>query len=188
MFVKATFLLVLAAIVSVINGQLSQVGRCPVNVKSVEYLDIEKYMGTWHEYCKYPVYFEANGKCVSAQYSLNSDGSVRVLNSLINIKNNVSEVIDGSANLISPGKLYVKFPVSGGYSISSNYWVLDTDYENYAVVYSCNPLGAYAHSTIAWILTRERIPDPKYIQKAVGVLRENGISMREMKITNQMAC
>ena len=44
------------------------------------------------------------------------------------------------------------------------YWILDTDYENYASVYSCvdgDILGV--RSVFAWLLTREQIPSQETV-------------------------
>ncbi|TMW40963.1 hypothetical protein DOY81_013958 [Sarcophaga bullata] len=38
-------------------------------------------------------------------------------------------------------KLLGCLPRCPAYSVSSNYWILDTDYSTYTVVYSCQPLG-----------------------------------------------
>ena len=53
-----------------------------------------------------------------------------------------------------PGELEVNFGGFGG-----PYWVLDTDYESFASVYSCldGPIGAVKNEN-AFILTRETFP------------------------------
>ncbi|XP_013106862.2 apolipoprotein D [Stomoxys calcitrans] len=185
---KTTILMVLSALLAVAQGQVVSDGACPDNVKSMESFDVEKYLGTWYEYSKYPVKFEANGKCITAKYTLNADGTVQVKNRLINTKTNTSEDIEGFANLVSPGKLLVQFPVSPAHTVSSNYWVLKTDYDNYAVVYSCNPMGENSHSTIVWILTRERIPRSSYIERAISVLYQYEISLLPITTTDQASC
>jgi len=46
-------------------------------VKSV---DIQRYMGTWYEIARFPQKFEKNLTGVTATYSLNADGTVKVVN------------------------------------------------------------------------------------------------------------
>ncbi|XP_073846742.1 apolipoprotein D-like [Musca autumnalis] len=188
MYKESTLLIVLGAIIVGSSGQVVYPGACPENIKTVESLDLQKYLGSWYEYAKYPVYFESEGKCVTAKYTLNADNTVKVENSLVNEKSNVYENIIGSASVVAPGKLLVKFPVSPAYNVSSNYWVLDTDYENYATVYSCTPLTNESHATIVWILTRAQIPNAAVIDKAANALKENNISLLPLKITNQISC
>ena len=44
--------------------------------------DATKYVGTWYEIKRDAVFnWELNANCVTAQYSLNSDGSLKVVNS-----------------------------------------------------------------------------------------------------------
>lgn len=44
-------------------------------------LDLKKYMGTWYEIARYDHWFERSLTGVTAQYSLNEDGTVKVINS-----------------------------------------------------------------------------------------------------------
>ena len=49
--------------------------------KAVERIDVQQYMGKWYEIAHLPMYFQR--KCVgdtTAQYSLNADQSITVLN------------------------------------------------------------------------------------------------------------
>ena len=59
-----------------------------------------------------------------------------------------------------PGKLEVDFPGSP----PGNYWILDTDYDNYNVVYSCNKRGDSLY-IFSWINTRSRNPSPEIVSK-----------------------
>lgn len=53
-----------------------------------------------------------------------------------------------------------------------NYKVLDTDYENYSVVYACdNWLGGIYHSQNAWILSRTPYMTPTVFAKAQSALK-----------------
>ena len=57
-----------------------------------------------------------------------------------------------------PGKLFVDFPGSP----PGNYWILDTDYDNYNVVYSCNKRGDSLY-IFSWINTRSYNPSPEIV-------------------------
>jgi apolipoprotein D and lipocalin family protein len=47
----------------------------------VKSIDVQRYMGTWYEIARFPHKFEKNLVGVTATYSLNRDGSVKVVNS-----------------------------------------------------------------------------------------------------------
>lgn len=109
--------------------------------------DIPSYMGKWYEIEKYEQSFQLGGHCVTAEYTLNETSSeVRVLNTLTYLADD-----DSSQNTIRAleGKALVSFPevtpIQGKFNVSffnrpadrSNYWVLDSDYVSYSVVWSC---------------------------------------------------
>ena len=50
---------------------------------------------------------------------------------------------------------------------NADYRVLDTDYINYAIIYSCVPIFGQDFATI---LTRARNPDQRYIERALSVI------------------
>ncbi|KAI8123389.1 hypothetical protein FF38_08863 [Lucilia cuprina] len=189
MFVSKIFACIFVFVIfgSYTRAQVCQSGNCPADIDVIPNFDVSKYLGTWYEYAKYPMDFEADGVCIKAEYGLQDDGVVSVTNSLNNGTSGASEEIKGSATVISNAKLLVQFPVSPAYNVRSNYWVLDTDYCSYSVVYSCEPLNGQ-HNTYVWILTRQRLPSTDTIEKSISVLRKNNISLDPLTLTNQLDC
>ncbi|KAG5872376.1 hypothetical protein JTB14_018028 [Gonioctena quinquepunctata] len=178
---------VLAFFITGILAQIPSIGKCP-EVKVVQNFQVGKYVGKWYEQEKYPFIFEIGGKCITAEYSANANGTVRVFNKQINLFGNPSS-IEGNARLDSDNgeaKLLVVFP-SVPVKVDAPYWVLATDYEQYAVVWSCSKIGPLV-TEVAWILTRERNPPKDLIEKAYGVLDSQGISKKFLQKTNQVNC
>ena len=101
--------------------------------------DIERYMGRWFELQrnKY-LTFELGGECVYVEYSLNSNGVVNVTNTLYNPKKGKYEPIKGNgvANKWQSGNLGIMFFF---FMPRGDYNVIATDYDNYAVIYACQP-------------------------------------------------
>merc|ERR1711990_1384028 len=64
------------------------------------------------------------------------------------------------------GHCFVDF--GSGYTKESNYIIVDTDYENYSIVYSCFSV----FKTKVWILSRTPIMDESYYQHAVDVIKK----------------
>ena len=52
------------------------------------------------------------------------------------------------------------------YMPDGDYRVLDTDYKNYAVVYSCTDIFGVAKVEMAWILSREQVLEERLMNKA----------------------
>ncbi|PZC77812.1 hypothetical protein B5X24_HaOG202923 [Helicoverpa armigera] len=132
-------------------------GQCEsVNVQAMQNFNIERYMGLWHNIELYPTAFQS-GTCSNADYEL-VGSSVTVVNTQVNNERlytvnavGVPAASDGSA------KLVVTFPIPGSdQTVSSDYWVLDTDYDNYALVYSCSNLNADEMQVSSWKLSRAK--------------------------------
>jgi apolipoprotein D and lipocalin family protein len=118
-------------------------GPCP-DVQIKEDLEVEPYLGTWFSHHQYPATFSIGATCITAEYGLNPNGSVSVVNSQIG-RNGEPNSVEGHAVVVGPGRLQVFFPGAPTtfeeQEPRGNYWVLDTDYENYSVVYSCANFG-----------------------------------------------
>lgn len=102
----------------------------PANVTPVTPFDLSRYLGQWHEIARLDHSFERDMIKVTAQYSMNPDGSVKVLNRGFNTKTQAWKDAVGKAWLIDgpdKGALKVSFfgPFYGGYFITA----LDPDYQ-----------------------------------------------------------
>ncbi|XP_052850973.1 apolipoprotein D-like [Drosophila gunungcola] len=168
------------------NAQIPFPGKCP-DVKVVDTFDVEAYMGVWYEYSKYPFAFEIGKKCIYANYGVIDNSTVSVLNAAINQLTGNPSNVTGKAKLIAPGQLAVAF-YPGQSLTKANYLVLGTDYESYAVVYSCTSLTPLANFKIVWILTREREPSTETIDAAKKILDDNEISQAFLIDTTQKNC
>jgi lipocalin len=49
-------------------------------LESVDQLDLDRYLGRWHEIARYPNSFEEGLVAVTATYELREDGDIRVIN------------------------------------------------------------------------------------------------------------
>ena len=78
MLFKSVFAATALAIISLSTTTRAET----VSPQAVDQVDIEQYAGKWYEIAHLPMYFQR--KCVSnisAQYSVNTDQTMRVLNS-----------------------------------------------------------------------------------------------------------
>ncbi|XP_055612705.1 apolipoprotein D-like, partial [Uranotaenia lowii] len=149
------------------NGQILSLGKCPEVAVQPDF-NADSYLGLWYEQEKYPFIFEFGGRCVTAEYGKNSDGTVSVFNRQQNVFTLAENTIRGSARIVEPAKLAVKFSIP--FEVESPYWVLGTDYKSFAVVYSCNEIGGLFNTKVVWILTRDRTPPVDVMNQAYTVL------------------
>jgi len=110
------------------NSKLS-FGFCPKPALQ-ENFDVNKYTGVWHEYVRDRSLPFEYGDCVQAKYTLRRDGLVTVHNSQY-YQGKIDD-IKGAAICEGPHCRVGFFLFLNG-----DYRVLNTDYENYSVVYSC---------------------------------------------------
>jgi apolipoprotein D and lipocalin family protein len=135
------------------------------DLKTVPYVDMDKYLGRWYEIAKYPNRFQR--QCVGntmATYSLKPNGRIEVLNECLKTNGKV-ESATGEARIAdkkSNAKLKVRF-APGFLSflpfVWANYWIIDLapDY-SYAVI--GEPKREYF-----WILSRlPEMQEEKYVE------------------------
>lgn len=137
----------------------------PQPAKSVE---LERYLGRWYELYRYDAPFQKGCEAVSADYSRNMDGSVRIVNSCRKGKvDGPMKTAIGKAKIVdaaSGAKLKVSFfgPFYG------DYWVLDhSDDYQWSIV--GEPSGRYL-----WILSR----DPRPSENLRAMLRHRAEQLK----------
>jgi apolipoprotein D and lipocalin family protein len=138
----------------------------PSGAKAVTHFDKTKYLGTWYEVARLDFYFERNLVNTTANYSLNEDGSIKVVNRGYEPYKKEWKESTGKAKFVGPedvGMLKVSFfgPFYGGYNVIA----LDSNYQ-YALV-------AGENLSYLWILSRQKsIPDAvrkQYLELAKGI-------------------
>jgi len=120
----------------------------PKGAIPVKPFQVKKYMGKWYEIARLDYHFEKGLDNVTAEYSLNEDGTVKVINSGYNYKKGVIEESEGKAEFVdSPDEamLEVSFwgPIKSGYNVIA----IDKAYK-YALVVGRN-------RNYMWLLSRE---------------------------------
>ncbi|XP_049789513.1 lazarillo protein-like [Schistocerca nitens] len=166
-------------------SQKAGLGPCP-EVDVMPDFNVSAYLGKWYEQYRYFAIFEGQGDCVTATYSDSGDGVVTVENTANNPNTGITETIKGTANLASDGsdgRLLVSFPLTG--SLKAPYWILDTDYDSYSVVWSCSSLANIANAQFSWLLTRDKNPSSETIQRMFSVLDKNNLETKSYIKTNQ---
>ncbi len=153
-------------------------------VQTVDYVDLDRYLGTWYEVASIPQSFQK--KCVKnsqAVYSRVTDTRIKVVNSC-RTKSGKTDVATGRAKVVdrdTNAKLRVTFVklLYWVFAFGGNYWVIDLapDY-SYAVV--GDPKREYA-----WILSRSRGISPESLATAVESLKANGYDTCKLLTTVQ---
>ncbi len=155
---------------------LMLVGSCatiPKNVEGVNDFSKEKYLGMWYEIARFDFKFEKHLIHTSAQYTLKSNGDIKVLNQGYDTLHKKWKQAIGKAKFVGTDQaanLKVSFfgPFYGGYHVIA----LDSNYQ-YALV-------AGSNLNYLWILARTKsIPEnvkTDFLTKA----KENGFDVSKL--------
>ncbi len=138
----------------------------PKNAVAVKPFDVKKYLGKWYEIARFDFRFEKNLKNTTANYSLNDDGSIKVMNRGYNYKKKKWEEATGKAKFVSsPNEAKLKVSFFGPFYSGYNVIAMDASY-TYALV-------AGKNLDYLWLLSREKtIPESvkqSFLQKATEV-------------------
>lgn len=144
---------ILVIIVMMLSMLFTSCKTIPDGAVAVTPFDKNKYLGKWYEIARLDFKYERDLNNTTAEYSLNEDGTIKVLNRGFNVKTREWKDATGKAKFVdddNTAMLKVSFfgPFYGGYNVIA----LDPDYQ-YALV-------AGDKLKYLWILSRETtIPD-----------------------------
>jgi apolipoprotein D and lipocalin family protein len=153
------------------------VGSQPV--RTVDKVDLDRYMGKWFEIAAFPQKFQKGCHCTTAEYEITDKGYVRVINTCrkggpdgkVSRAKGKAFVVKGSGN----AKLKVQFfwPFKG------NYWIIDLA-EDYTYAIVGDPSRKYL-----WILCRTKEMDPALYDEIVRRIDAQGFDTTKLVKADQ---
>jgi len=151
--------------------------------KTVDYVDLKKYVGLWYEIAKIPNSFQDHCvKGTTAKYTLKDNGEISVLNSCIDEDGKFDDA-DGVARVVDKqtnSKLEVSFfSIFGWRPIWGDYWIIGLD-ENYQWAIVGTPNRKYG-----WILSRTPKIDKDKIDKLFQILKDQGYDPTDFEMDEQ---
>ncbi|XP_054706398.1 apolipoprotein D-like isoform X2 [Uloborus diversus] len=151
---------VLLSIAGLTAAQFPYFGKCP-SPKVQENFDMEKFKGKWYEIERTFSFLQIGAICTSKTYNDSGyeDGSIEVVyegKSPLFKLNKSMRLIATVPDTNDTAKMVLRLP---DLSLHGQYWVLSTDYDNYALVWSCNHVWLtfrHMRTENLWILSRDR--------------------------------
>jgi len=146
------------------------------DVRSVDTLDLQRYLGLWFEIGRLPLRYEDDDATdVTAEYSLNDDGTVQVDNRCLNEDGEPTQALGQAVpDEAHAGRLRVTFLPEGLRWIpftKADYWVLKID-------------DAYRHALVGtpdhkylWLLSREAHIDDGIREEYLAEARSQGYEL-----------
>jgi len=143
--------------------------------------ELEKYLGTWYEIARFDHPFERGLQGVTANYSVRSDGKIKVINQGYTSKaERGTKIAIGKAkipNLEDPRRLKVSFFLS----FYSDYYILELDAAyQYAVIGSKSP-------GYLWILSRTPVLNKVQLDSLLEKINNRGYNIGKLIWVDQTA-
>ena len=118
------------------------------NIKSVQRVDLNKYIGSWYEIARYEHRFEKDCKNVVATYSIKKNEKIEVINRCT--KMTTGEKTEATGEAYAVDETNSKLKVSFFWPFYGDYWIIMLD-ENYSYAVVSEPSKEYL-----WILARDK--------------------------------
>ena len=154
-FVAIVLSVLAASVVLPVSSSLALASKKLPDMKTVSHVDVDRYLGLWYEIARFPNSFQKGCDSATAEYSLVSEGTLRVFNTCLSSKNGEARTADGEAKIAdrnTNAKLKVTFLPKWLRFLNiglANYWIIDLDVDYRWVVVS-EPSRKFM-----WILSRE---------------------------------
>ncbi|ERS88571.1 outer membrane lipoprotein Blc [Marinobacter sp. EVN1] len=150
----------------------------PKGIEPVTGFDQQRYLGTWYEIARLDHFFERGLSQVTAEYTLNEDGSVKVINRGYNEEKGEWEEAEGRAKFVGDsdvGHLKVSFfgPFYGSYVVFG----LDDDYTTaYLTSYNRDYL---------WLMSRTPEVSEEVLEAFKARAEAEGFELGELIVVEQ---
>ncbi len=148
-------------------------------IPAVSALDLERYQGKWYEIMRLPNRFEEGLEQVTAIYTIQDDGEIKVVNRGFNPEKNEWDEAEGKAWLADetqPALLKVSF----FWIFSSDYKVIALDQENYSYTMVTSSSKKYL-----WILSRTAQMEEDILQMLLEKAKDYGFSIENLEKVKQ---
>lgn len=143
-------------------------------LQTVERVDLDRYLGDWHEIARIDHWFQEGCINSTANYSMRDDGDIKVLNRC-DIENSDGEkdeaigrawVVDEETN----AKLKVQFPLKSIKLpfLAGDYWIIALE-ENYQYAMIGDPKREYL-----WILARDETLPQATLDTLIAKAKDEG--------------
>lgn len=150
--------------------------KVPVNIQPVQNFDAAKYMGQWYEIARIDHRFQKGLTKAQANYTLNADGTVKVVNRGFNAAKNEWKSVEGTAKFLGDPKtaaLKVSFfgPFYGGYNVV----YLDPNYQTSLVIGE--------NTDYFWLLSRKPELPREEVQQLLQKAQSMGVDLNKVMLS-----
>jgi apolipoprotein D and lipocalin family protein len=150
----------------------------PDGVKPINNFALDRYLGTWYEIARLDHSFERGLEQVSAQYSMNDDGSVKVINRGRDQDTQQWQEAIGKAKFVGePSTAHLKVSFFGPFYGSYIVFYLEDDYSSALV---SGPNKEYF-----WILSRSKSIPTQQLNEYIAIANDAGFNTSKLIFPTQ---
>jgi len=152
---------------------------------TVDSVNLERYAGLWYEIARLPVPFQKADELATAEYRLNSQGTIDLVNTAIRPDGSTRSVtgtavpVDGSSNTrlkVTIDNFFAR--LFGSPPPYGNYWILELESD-----YSIALVGSPDRDSL-WLLARNSEISREALEKYLDDADEAGYATGELLINN----
>lgn len=152
--------------------------------ETVDSVDLERYDGLWYEIASYETFFNEDCTGTTAEYGLESDGSVSVVNTCyLGGLDGEEDRIEGVAT-VADTATNAKLKVSFGFGFPGDYWIIglgdDGDGGDYPWAVVSDP-----QRFTLFVLSRETTLDAATYDAILDDLDDQGFDLDDLNLTPQ---
>lgn len=148
-------------------------------LKTVDKVDLNKYMGKWYEIASFPQSFQKGCNCTTAEYELTNEDYVKVINSCR--KDSTTGKLDraeGKAFVVA-GSNNTKLKVQFFWPFKGDYWIIDLA-EDYSYAVVGHPSRDYL-----WVLCRNPQMEIQTYNSILDRIKQKGFDITRLIETTQ---
>jgi apolipoprotein D and lipocalin family protein len=156
----------------------------PETPRTVERVDLSRYLGLWHEVARLPQRFQDSSslRCeeVTAEYAPLAEGRISVRNSCVNALDPARprRVATGQAYVVE-GSNNARLRVSFFWPFYGDYWVFGLDPE-----YRWALVGSPSRRSL-WLLSRTPTLPPAEMERALAIARAEGFDLGPLIVSGR---
>uniref|UniRef100_A0A1B6D0K8 Lipocalin/cytosolic fatty-acid binding domain-containing protein n=1 Tax=Clastoptera arizonana TaxID=38151 RepID=A0A1B6D0K8_9HEMI len=188
---------VIVLLQTTVQGLKFSYGSCP-SIEPMADIYLKRYMGVWHQFASIRPVWKIFSKCVKFHYTMGSNGEFFIESSHKTLSNDITKTNFG----IAKPEEYHGLPQEAGFNMHYFNWfrnktavttplyILNTDYENYAVEYSCTEVTWFTLQRLQ-VLVRNLEVNPTFVlDYTLNTLEaeEIGHMFHYLQTTNQNNC
>ena len=168
---KTTLLLIL--ILSIMTGCAAK----RTTLQTVDYVDLDRYLGKWYEIASYPHRFQRGCHCTTATYTMSPKGHIIVENRCLKGDTDDKESITTGKAFVQKNSGNAKLKVQFFWPFRAHYWIIDLA-PDYSHVVVSHPSMNYL-----WILSRTPKMDETLYNEIIDRLVEMGFDKERVQKT-----